>query len=134
MAQTITLRAQGNAEFKEARRSWPASSRDSRYFISPARPAEIHSGKRASSGYCCTEAIPARSKPASAAHCFIDAASSVRGDKLPPSRLIISLIKGDELVSGTPAGREVKRPYSLVFFLISILSRLIFWFSVERGI
>src|SRR6266852_3954281 len=61
----MTLRAQGNADFREARRSRPVSSRDSRYFISPARPAAIHSGKRASSGNSWTEEMPARSNPAS---------------------------------------------------------------------
>src|SRR5713101_1565745 len=67
----MTLRAQGNAVFKEARRRLPASSRDSRYFISPAWPTAIHSGKRASSGKSWTEEMPARSNPAARAECLM---------------------------------------------------------------
>src|SRR5260370_18333797 len=71
MAQTITLRAHGNADFREAGRRLPASSRDSRYFISPAWPAAIHSGKWASSGNSWTEEMPARSNPTARAECLM---------------------------------------------------------------
>src|SRR5215470_3656222 len=71
----MTLRAHGNTEPSEARRKFPASSRDSRYFISPARPAAIQSGKRANSGKLPTAAIPESSNPASRAALLI--ASSI---------------------------------------------------------
>src|SRR2546425_6268272 len=73
MAHTITLRAQGTADRREARLRCPASSRASMYFISPARPAAIHAGKWSSSGKSRTGAIPARSKPALRAACLMSA-------------------------------------------------------------
>src|SRR5258705_11741256 len=82
----MTLRAQGNADLSEARRRLPASSRDSRYFISPARPAAIHSGKRASSGKSWTEATPARSNPAARAERLIKSEMRVAGGKIVLSR------------------------------------------------
>src|SRR6266852_5213996 len=89
----MTLRAQGNADFREARRSRPVSSRDSRYFISPARPAAIHSGKRASSGNSWTEATPARSNPTLAA------------DRLMKSEMLFSCKLLLSRACGTDAGR-----------------------------
>src|SRR5690349_10851107 len=70
MAQTTTDFAHGATAAKEARFSSPDSARDSRYFISPACPAAIHSGKYSSSGKRATAATPERSKPAPAAACF----------------------------------------------------------------
>src|ERR1700733_9974736 len=79
MAQTITLRAQGMADRREARLSSPLSLRDSRYFISPAWPAAIQAGKCSSSGKSRTGAIPASSNPASWAEVFTSSESEGMG-------------------------------------------------------
>src|SRR5579872_3576470 len=76
MAQTITVRAHGMVEFSEARFNFPFSLRASKYFMSPACPAAIHCGNRASSGKSRTGAMPANSKPASRADSFTSAESS----------------------------------------------------------
>src|SRR5712691_4713236 len=64
MAQTITLLDHGTAVFRDARLRRPWSSRAAIYFISPAFPAAIQSGKYSSSPKSRTGAMPARSKPA----------------------------------------------------------------------
>src|SRR6266849_528987 len=79
MAQTITLRAQGATRAREDRFRPPWSSRASRYFISPAWPAAIHSGKWLSSGASAAGAMPTRSKPlASAARFTMSLTSLIR--------------------------------------------------------
>src|ERR1700722_14610332 len=67
MAQTTTLFAHGATRVRDARLRSPCSSTAARYFISPAWPAAIHSGKCLSSGASDAGAMPARSKPASSA-------------------------------------------------------------------
>ncbi len=84
MAQTITLRAQGTAERKDARFRLPAWSRFSRYCISPACPAAIHSGETAEFRKVRTGAMPASSKPASFAVCLTKAAILLTGFKSLP--------------------------------------------------
>src|ERR1022692_3957719 len=63
MAQTTTLRAQGATRASEPRLRSPRSSSASIYFISPARPAAIHSGKCLSSAASAAGAMPARAMP-----------------------------------------------------------------------
>src|SRR6185312_8422818 len=86
-------RTQGAAFVADARRSSPDSVRDSRYFISPARPASTHSIKAPSSGISSLRigAIPARSNPASEAAslaaCAISSANIIVGFDYPSKQL-----------------------------------------------
>src|SRR5579864_9369957 len=66
----MTLSAQGATTRRDSRFNRPASSRASRYFISPACPWAIHCGKYASSSKSRTGAMPAKSNPASCAARF----------------------------------------------------------------
>src|SRR5579864_89170 len=100
MAQTITLCAQGAAILTDSRFNCPASSRASRYFISPAWPAAIHCGKYASSSKSRTGEIPARSNPATRA-------ARLMNEEISCIECIGRESAADRLVSGyTGAGQK----------------------------